>query len=92
MDDDRLISSTGRIAEPSEPPADFLDRLYESLADELGLHGEARPIRFTAGRRGRPRSQRMRVYSGLLPRSFSLWRSSAAWLSPHCLKTATLRW
>ena len=39
MDDDRLLSSLRRIAEPVEPSAAFLDRLYEDLADELGYRG-----------------------------------------------------
>ena len=58
MDDDRLLSSLRRIAEPVEPAADFLDRLYESLADELGFHGKPAqaPIHWL-GRRGRPRSR-----------------------------------
>ena len=62
VDDDRLLSSLRRIAEPVEPAADFLDRLYEHLADELGFHGtpaEA-PIHWP-GRRDRPRSRRQPV-------------------------------
>ena len=73
MDDDRLLSSLRRIAEPVEPAAAFLDRLYESLADELGLHGEpARAPVHWLGHRGRPRSQRMRVY---------LWLAAAVLLA-----------
>jgi dipeptidyl aminopeptidase/acylaminoacyl peptidase len=59
VDDDRLLSSLRRIAEPVEPPADFLDRLYETLAGELGFSGEpARAPVYWLGRRGR---QRVRV-------------------------------
>jgi WD40 repeat protein len=73
VDDDRLLASLRRIAEPVEPAPVFLDRLYESLASELGLHGEpARvPVRWL-GRRGRPRSRRMPV---------SLWFAAAVLLA-----------
>lgn len=73
MDDDRLLSSLRRIAEPVEPAADFIDRLYESLADELGFHGEpAQTPVYWLSRRGRPRSQRMRA---------SLWLAAAVLLA-----------
>jgi hypothetical protein len=73
VDDDRLLSSLRRIAEPVGPAADFIDRLYESLADELGFHGKPAqsPVHWL-GRRGRPRSQRMRV---------SLWLAAAVLLA-----------
>jgi hypothetical protein len=73
VDDDRLLSSLRRIAEPVEPAADFLDRLYESLAAELGFHGKPAqaPVHWL-GRRGRPRSQRMRA---------SLWLAAAVLLA-----------
>jgi Tol biopolymer transport system component len=62
VDDDRLISSLRRIAEPVEPSAESLDRLYESLASELGFRGESAhaPVHWL-GRRGRPGSRRVRV-------------------------------
>ena len=41
MDDDRLVSSLGRIADPIEPAPVFLDRLYETLAEELGFRAGA---------------------------------------------------
>ena len=73
MDDDRLLSSLRRIAEPVEPAADFIDRLYESLTDELGFHGEpAQTPVYWLSRRGRPRSQRMRA---------SLWLAAAVLLA-----------
>lgn len=59
MDDDRLILGLRRIAEPVEPSGDFLDRLYESLADELGFQGRPASAH-ELGRRGR-RSRRMRI-------------------------------
>ena len=62
MDDDRLISSLHRIAEPVEPEPDFLDRMYETLASELGFRGEpAKDSVQWLGLRGRPRSGRVRV-------------------------------
>lgn len=44
--DDRLISSLRRIADPVEPAPAFLDRLYETLAEELGFRAETatRPV------------------------------------------------
>jgi outer membrane protein assembly factor BamB len=39
VDNDRLLLSLRRIAEPVEPSADFLDDLYETLAAELGFRG-----------------------------------------------------
>ena len=41
MDDDRLLSSLRRIAEPVDASDVFLDRLYETLAGELGFRGKA---------------------------------------------------
>jgi WD40 repeat protein len=73
VDDDRILAKVRRIAEPVEPRADFLDDLYESLAGELGFHGEpARDPAHWLDRRGRPRSQRMRVL---------LWLAAAALLA-----------
>jgi len=43
VDDDRLLSRLRRIADPVEPPPVFLDRLYETLAQELGFGPETRP-------------------------------------------------
>jgi Tol biopolymer transport system component len=40
VDDDRLLSRLRDIAEPVEPAPVFLDRLYESLAQELGFRRE----------------------------------------------------
>lgn len=37
MDDDRLLLTLRRIAEPVDPPAAFLDTMYEALAEELGF-------------------------------------------------------
>jgi Tol biopolymer transport system component len=61
VDDDRILAKVRRIAEPVEPSADFLDRLYESLADELGFHGKPAqsPVHWLD--RGGRRSRRMRV-------------------------------
>lgn len=39
MDDDRLLLNLRRIAEPVDPPAAFLDAMYEALAEELGFRG-----------------------------------------------------
>jgi outer membrane protein assembly factor BamB len=41
VDDDRLLSSLRRIAEPVDASEVFLDRLYETLAGELGFRGKA---------------------------------------------------
>jgi Tol biopolymer transport system component len=40
VDDDRLLSHLRQIADPVEPAPVFLDRLYESLAQELGFRAE----------------------------------------------------
>jgi Tol biopolymer transport system component len=40
VDDDRLVSSLRRIADPIEPAPVFLDRLYGTLAQELGFRAE----------------------------------------------------
>jgi Tol biopolymer transport system component len=42
VDDDRLLSRLRRIADPVEPAPVFLDRLYETLAQELGFRPETR--------------------------------------------------
>jgi outer membrane protein assembly factor BamB len=39
VDDDRLLLNLRRIAEPVDPPAAFLDAMYEALAEELGFRG-----------------------------------------------------
>jgi hypothetical protein len=46
VDDDRLLSSLRHIADPIEPAPVFLDRLYETLAQELGFRAETatRPV------------------------------------------------
>ena len=41
MDDDRLLLSLRRIAEPADPASAFLDDLYETLAAELGFRSDA---------------------------------------------------
>ena len=69
MDDDRGVSSLRRIAEPVEPPADFLDRLYDSLADELGFRGK--PARARVWWLGRPDGRRSRQ------RHVPLWFAAA---------------
>ena len=40
MDDDRFLLSLRRIAEPVDASDVFLDRLYETLAGELGFRGK----------------------------------------------------
>jgi outer membrane protein assembly factor BamB len=50
VDDDRLLSSLRRIAEPVDASDVFLDRLYEILAGELGFRGEI-PIDAESSRR-----------------------------------------
>jgi dipeptidyl aminopeptidase/acylaminoacyl peptidase len=62
VDDDRLVARLRRIAEPVEPSADFLARLYDELAGELGFDGAAALESVPwLGRRSRLRWQRMRV-------------------------------
>jgi Tol biopolymer transport system component len=53
VDDDRLISSLRRIADPIEPAPVFLDRLYETLAVELGFRAEPATRSVPAMRRPR---------------------------------------
>jgi hypothetical protein len=90
VDDDWLLSSLRRIAEPVEPRVDFLDRLYETLASELGFSGEpAMDSVHWLGGRSRPRPQPMRVSLWLRRPSCSPWPSSAAWPSSvPCSNTA----
>lgn len=72
MDDDRLLLSLRRVAEPVDPPAAFLDAMYETLAEELGFRGA--PLRETPALRPRPR-----VWSGRIRRTRRIaWLVAAA--------------
>jgi hypothetical protein len=66
VDDDQLLLSLRRIAEPVEPPAAFLDAMYETLAEELGFRRA--PLGETLALRPRPRawSGRLRRHAWLV--------------------------
>jgi outer membrane protein assembly factor BamB len=57
--DDRLLSSLRRIAEPVDASDVFLERLYETLAGELGFRGETPSVTEPARRPSRVRTRRV---------------------------------
>jgi outer membrane protein assembly factor BamB len=65
VDDDRFLSSLRRIAEPVDASDDFLDRLYENLADELGFRGKTASDAEPARRRSWVRTRRGRQLTWL---------------------------